>query len=103
MSGKDLNFLADESCDFNDVRALRSKGYDVLSVAESFPAVSDKLVLKISVDEERTLLTEDKDSEEWIFAHRQKMTRVLLIRFPGNMRSKLSETVTFLVEEHAWL
>lgn len=100
MSGKDVKFLADESCDFNVVRALRSKGYDVVSVAESFPSVSDKLVLKISVEEERILLTEDKDFGEWIFAHREKMTGVLFIRFPGNIRSELSEAVTSLVEEH---
>jgi len=32
-----LHFLADESCDFAAVRALRAEGFDVLSVAEDWP------------------------------------------------------------------
>ena len=33
-----IRFLADESCDFTVVRSLRSAGYDVVAVTESFPA-----------------------------------------------------------------
>lgn len=93
--------MADESCDFAVVRALRSAGYDVVSVAESFPLALDMKVLKISVEQKRVLLTEDKDFGEWVFAHREAMAGVVLIRFPANVRSKLGEAITFLVEEHA--
>jgi len=34
MTPADLRFLADESCDFAAVRALRAKGYDVVAVSE---------------------------------------------------------------------
>ena len=34
MSTSRLRFLADESCDFGVVRALRADGYDVLAVSE---------------------------------------------------------------------
>jgi hypothetical protein len=33
MSVSTLRFLADESCDFAIVRALRAQGYDVLAVS----------------------------------------------------------------------
>ena len=91
---------ADESCDFTVVRALRAAGYDVISVAESFSSASDLQVLKMSVEEKRLLLTEDKDFGEWIFAHGEKMSGVLLIRFPANIRSDLEQAVSFLVTEH---
>ncbi len=100
MSKKNIKFLADESCDFVIVRSLRSAGYDVVSVVESFPSASDITVLKTSVEDNRILLTEDKDFGEWVFAHRETMAGVIFIRFPGNVRSKLGETVTLLVEEH---
>ena len=55
MSSKqNIKFLADESCDFTVVRSLRTAGYDVLTVAESFPSVPDLQVLKFAVEEVRT-------------------------------------------------
>ena len=57
MNEKNIRFLADESCDFTVVKALRASGYDVVSVAESFASASDLQVLKISVEEKRLLLT----------------------------------------------
>jgi hypothetical protein len=34
MTTADLRFLADESCDFNVVRVLRTNSYDVVAVSE---------------------------------------------------------------------
>jgi len=56
-----LRFLADESCDFTAVRALRAEGFDVLAVAEAIPGAEDDQVIEYAVREERVLLTEDKD------------------------------------------
>jgi len=103
MSSKhNIKFLADESCDFTVVRSLRNDGYDVLTVAGSFPSAPDLQVLKFAVEEERILLTEDKDFGEWIFSQGKAMNGVLLIRFPANMRSKLGEAINFLVAEHGF-
>ncbi len=100
MNEKNIQFLADESCDFTVVRALRASGYDVASVAESFASASDLQVLKIAVEEKRLLITEDKDFGEWIFAHGEAMSGVLLIRFPANIRSDLGQAVSVLVATH---
>ncbi len=56
-----MRFLADESCDFAVVRALRSKGFDVLAISEVCPGVEDQQVIELAKEEERILLTEDKD------------------------------------------
>ena len=40
-----MRFLADESCDFAVVRALRQAGYDVLAVAEDSPGIEDEQVI----------------------------------------------------------
>jgi len=97
---KEISFLADESCDFLIVRKLRSAGYDVLSVAESFPSASDQQVLEHAIKGERILLTEDKDFGEWVFAHGEKIQGVILIRFPGNARTRLGEEFMLLVDDH---
>ena len=102
MSEQTIRFLADESCDFSIVRELRATGYDVLAVSEEFASASDLQVLKRAVDEKRILLTEDKDFGEWIFAHREEMYGVLLIRYPGNLRSRLRDEINVLVKEHGF-
>jgi predicted nuclease of predicted toxin-antitoxin system len=96
----EITFLADESCDFLVVRKLRSAQYDVLSVAESFPSVTDKQVLEHAIKEGRILLTEDKDFGEWVFAHGKKMEGVILIRFPGNARKLLGGEIILLIDDH---
>lgn len=51
--------------------------------------------------ENRILITEDSDFGEWVFAHRENMKGILFIRFPGNARSRLGETVMLLIEKHS--
>jgi predicted nuclease of predicted toxin-antitoxin system len=95
-----IKFLADESCDFAVVRALRSAGYDVASVVESLPGAPDLDVLRAAVDEGRLLVTEDKDFGDWVFAHGEQVAGVLLIRFPAYVRNKLGESVLALIGKH---
>ncbi len=57
-----MRFLADESCDFAVVRALRKAGHDVVAVAEISPRAEDSDVVKRALKEKRVLLTEDKIS-----------------------------------------
>jgi len=56
-----LRFLADECCDFAAVRALRTEGFDVLSVAQALAGADDERVIALALDDRRILLTEDKD------------------------------------------
>ena len=95
-----IKFLADESCDFAVVRSLRNAGYDVVAIVESLPAALDIEVLRLSVRENRILVTEDKDFGEWVFAHGEAMSGVLLIRFPGTTRDRLGHSINALVQRH---
>jgi hypothetical protein len=45
MTEPDLRFLADESCDFVVVRALRAEGYDVLAVSEYMQQSDDRVLI----------------------------------------------------------
>ena len=101
MNPKPLRFLADESCDFSIIRALRSVGYSVDAIAEISPSLPDEAVLKLAVAEGRLLITEDKDFGEWVFAHHHAMSGVLLIRYPASMRSSMVATVIDLVGVHS--
>jgi predicted nuclease of predicted toxin-antitoxin system len=95
-----LRFLADESCDFAIVRALRAAGYDVFAVSEVTSRSDDRSLIEQAGREKRILLTEDKDFGWLVFVSRAESSGVILIRFPGDARGALARAVSKLVEEH---
>ena len=95
-----MRFLADESCDFAVVRELRSGGHDVVSVSESVTGASDLEVLRAPVEEQRILLTEDKDFGDRVFSHGEQVPGVVLLRFPSSARTILVTNMASLVGEH---
>ena len=83
-----MRFLADESCDFAVVRALRKAGFDVLAVSELSPRADDTAVVELASQEGTILLTEDKDFGQLVYAEQRENRRVVLIRFPASARPK---------------
>jgi predicted nuclease of predicted toxin-antitoxin system len=94
-----VRFLADESCDFAIVRALRAAGHDVLAVAELSPRSDDSHVMDLALREKRILLTEDKDFGQLVYASAQPSGGVILIRYPANARKSLPKAVADLIRE----
>ena len=99
MSASALRFLADESCDFAVVRALRTDGYDVIATGEVAQRSDDRELIDQSGREKRILLTEDKDFGRLVFASHIDSAGVILIRFPGNVRQTLVQAVRQIVQE----
>ncbi|MBN1483307.1 MAG: DUF5615 family PIN-like protein [Chloroflexia bacterium] len=94
-----LRFLADESCDFAVVRALRADGYDVFAVSEVMQRSIDRDLIDQANREKRILLTEDKEFGRLLFVSHAESAGVILIRFPGNARSSMVQTVRRFVQE----
>jgi len=94
-----MRFLADESCDFAVVRALRADGHDVLAVGESQQRSVDDHVMELARAENRILLTEDKDFGRLAFARHLDAPGVILIRFPGSARAALAAAVQRVIAE----
>jgi predicted nuclease of predicted toxin-antitoxin system len=101
MSTSELRFLADEGCDFAVVRALREAGFDIIAACEIMPRANDIEIIKFSHSENRVLLTEDKDFGWLVFVSHIDSAGVVLIRFPGNARSTLPNTIVWLAEKYA--
>jgi predicted nuclease of predicted toxin-antitoxin system len=94
-----MQFLADESCDFAVVRALRAAGDDVLAVAEISPRADDDAVLELARIEQRILLTEDKDFGQLVYADERASGGVILIRHPPSSRSSLPSAIVKMVAD----
>ena len=92
-----MHFIADESCDFAVVRALRECGHDVTAVAELAPGTDDGAVIARAIGEQRVLLTEDKDFGQLVFASGRPAAGVVFIRFPAGARASLAAEVCAFV------
>ena len=93
-----MRFLADESCDFAVVVALRAAGHDVTLVRERCPGAEDLVVAAVASSENRILLTEDKDFGLLAQAVSGVRVGVILIRFPTRARAQLGESAVAAVE-----
>ena len=96
-----MRFLADESCDFAVVRALRSEGHDVLAVSEMQQRSIDRELMELARADNRILLTEDKDFGWLVFVAHMKSPGVVLIRFPATARRQLDSAVRHLMEDYS--
>jgi predicted nuclease of predicted toxin-antitoxin system len=94
-----MRFLADESCDFAIVRALRGAGHDVEAITELAPASEDFQVIERAVRESRVLLTEDKDFGQLVYAGGHASSGVVLVRFPVESRPVLPAILLEMVRQ----
>lgn len=75
-----MNIFADECCDALLIRDLRATGHDVAYAKERFPGEPDEVVLQTAFDEDRYLLTEDKDFGELVYRLAKPARCVILLR-----------------------
>jgi predicted nuclease of predicted toxin-antitoxin system len=62
-------FLANENIPLATVFRLRKEGFDVSSVGLDAPSIADREVIQIAVDENRTIITFDRDYGELIYKY----------------------------------
>lgn len=89
-----MEFLADESCDHTIINHLRTAGIDVLSISEKSPGISDKEVLVFAQEQERILITEDRDFGRLVHLGGENPHPVLYLRYPFNTRPIIIEKAT---------
>lgn len=67
-----VKLLANENFPKASVLLLRSLGYDITSIGEDNPSISDQSVMEIADAEQRLILTFDRDYGELIYKHNYK-------------------------------
>jgi len=66
-------FLADVNVESEIIYSLRNSALDVKWILEYNPFLADEEILKISYNEKRILLTNDKDFGELVFKEKKKL------------------------------
>jgi predicted nuclease of predicted toxin-antitoxin system len=75
-----MRFVADEGIDFQIVNLLRANGHDVLYIVEFAPGSLDDVILKLANEEDRILMTRDKDFGELVFRDKMIHSGIILNR-----------------------
>lgn len=94
-----MRFLANENVAGDTVGALRQRGHDVAWIRTEAPGASDLDVLRRAAEEERTLVTFDKDFGE--LAYRSGLAPsggIILLRIRGSEPSAVTHVVVAALE-----
>jgi len=67
-----MKLLANENFPLTSVNYLKSKNFDVKPIGVENPSIKDREVIDIAIQEQRTILTFDRDYGELIFKHNYK-------------------------------
>jgi predicted nuclease of predicted toxin-antitoxin system len=102
-----MKFLANENIPFASIIFLRRNGIDIQSVKEINRGITDLQVMQISAEENRVILTFDKDYGEIIHRNKEKFTvGIVLFRFipcnsdeTGKMFLKIIQEPTIELEK----
>ena len=85
-----MDFVADESCAWPVIRALREAGHDVIAISEIARGATDEQVLERALSGKRVLVTEDRDFGELVYARGRSSAGVVFVKFSGReARSRL--------------
>lgn len=96
-----IKFLVDESVEFRIVLFLRNLGFDVVSISEEAPSISDPEVLNLAYGQKRVLITNDKGFGGLIFKEKQKSSGIVFIRLPrASVDEKLVRLTKILQPKH---
>ncbi len=95
-----MTLVADESVDFGIVKGLRQKGIVVFYIPEGHGGISDSEVLRIAVDKDCLLITEDKDFGELAFRLKFPHKGILLIRLSDLPRKERLDVAVKTTSEH---
>ena len=94
-----MRFLIDVCASSHRMRnALIDQGHDVVSALEIDPRATDETLLATALEEQRTIITEDKDFGELVFVRR--LDHPCIIRFVEMAVEDKVAAMEDLIENH---
>ncbi len=95
-----MKFLADENVPLPSAVLLRKLGWDIRHIAEDCPSEKDSAVMKMAKDEERIIITFDRDYGELVFRRMQPPPAgIIYLRFDPYYPTQAGEIIAELKEK----
>ena len=96
-----MRFLVDECTGSKVAQWLRGNHHEVFSVFDEARGMTDDEVLTKAFDENRILITNDKDFGEMIFRTRRNHRGVIFLRLDDERAANKIEVLSKLLENYA--
>ncbi len=94
-------FIVDECTGRSVVHYLRENGFDVIGVTEVMPQATDSDILQRAVDENRIVITNDKDFGDMVYRDRREHCGVILLRLSDDRAAQKVRVLAAVLSEHA--
>jgi predicted nuclease of predicted toxin-antitoxin system len=95
-----MKFLVDEGVDKPIVDLLRTTGFDIHYILETNRGIEDEKILQIANEEDRILITQDKDFGEMVFRLQKVHLGIILIRLGINTSTEKATLVNHVLLEY---
>ena len=96
-----MKLVADECVPVPIIAALRDAGHEVVAIRDLAPGATDGEVLKVTVDLDTPLLTEDLDFGEMVFRQNVTSAGVIMVRLTGLGSAQKAAVLLGVIGEHA--
>jgi predicted nuclease of predicted toxin-antitoxin system len=73
--------IIDENVDQILIDKLDREGYEIISIRDYEPGISDRKVIEIAIAKKGLVLTEDRDFGELVFSHNIKDCSIIFLRY----------------------
>ncbi|MFW5867297.1 MAG: DUF5615 family PIN-like protein [Armatimonadota bacterium] len=94
----EIRFLIDACVGPQATRRLREMGADVLSVREIQHDMKDTMVLSLARDQQRVLITTDKDFGDLVFLRDEPHAGILLVRMANSSGRERAKAIAKIAE-----
>lgn len=95
-----LKFLVDESSGRKVAETLLQDGFDAISAIRLMRSAKDKVILKKAVNDDRILITNDKDFGELIYRQRLEHRGVILLRLAIDTPQRRIKVIRSLISRY---
>ena len=98
-----MKLLADENIPTRTLDLLKDQGVDIVSILSFRLGLSDDDVLRVAQEQERVLVTFDRDFGELVFRKKAETKGIVLLRFTPKSAEQLAQRLKALLESEAEL
>jgi predicted nuclease of predicted toxin-antitoxin system len=98
-----MKFLLDQSTDTRLLSYLKQLGHDATQIHQTHPeSIPDEEVLSLALQEQRILITDDRDFGEWVFRFKHPHAGVIFLRLGTYAPLELKvERLSFVLTHYA--
>lgn len=93
-----MRLLLDECVEVELAVPLRAAGHDVAFVQDIEPSANDDRVMQLATEQDRLLVTADKDFGDLGLRHNHPVPGLLLLRIPPDQRHLIAPRVAMVLD-----